>query len=91
MRLRSDNVVQALDTTEGPVAPPLCVVVTAMQRPYEFDGQYISMDGQRVELEVDGDRMTMIDVPVISSGEPSPTLQDVHMVRVNTYESTSCP
>ena len=91
MRLRSDNVVQALDTTEGPLAAPLCVVVTATQRPYEFDGQYISMDGQRVELHVDGDRMTMIDVPVISSGEPSPMLQDVRMVRVNTYERTSCP
>ena len=91
MRLREDNIVLALGTKEGPIAPPVCVVVTANQRPYEFDGTYISMDGQRVEIDVAGDRMTMIDVPVISSGEPSPTLQDVHMVRASTYESTSCP
>ncbi len=91
MRLRGDNVVQALDTTEGPIAPPVCVVVTVHQRPYQFDGQYISMDGQRVELHVDGDRMTMVDVPVISSGDPSPVLQDLHMVRASTYERASCP
>lgn len=91
MRLREDNVVQALGTTEGPIVPPVCVVVTAHQRPYQFDGTYISMDGQRVELDVDGDRMTMIDVPVISSGEPLPKLEDVHMVRARTYERTSCP
>lgn len=91
MRLREDKVVQELDTREGPIVAPVCVVVTQQQRAYEFDGQYISMDGQRVELRLEGDRMTLIDVPVISSGAPAPVLQDVDFVRVSTYESASCP
>ena len=91
MRLRDDDVVQQLDTKAGPVVPPVCVVVTQQQRAYQFDGQYISMDGQRVELQLDGDRMTLIDLPVISSGDPAPKLQDVNFVRVATYESASCP
>lgn len=91
MRLREDKVVQQLDTKEGPIVAPVCVVVTQQQRPYAFDGQYISMDGQRVELRLDGDRMTLVDVPVISSGDPAPMLKDVNFVRVSTYESASCP
>jgi len=91
MRLREDKVVQELDTQEGPIVAPVCVVVTQQQRPYQFDGQYISMDGQRVELRLDGDRMTLLDVPVISSGAPAPVLQDVNFVRVTTYEKPSCP
>jgi hypothetical protein len=91
MRLREDHIVQQLDTREGPIAPPVCVVVTQTTRPYEFDGEYISMDGQRVELQLNEDRLTLIDLPVISSGAPAPMLQDVHFVRVPTFESATCP
>ena len=81
----------ALDNT---ISEPICVYEVEPRGTYAVQGSMIAVnDGQTrlsLELSIEDDRLTILQVPVMVSDGPTPPPEDVYMRRVATYEDPAC-
>jgi hypothetical protein len=90
-RFLADGTALHINAEESLVsAAPLCIELEESAGAYEFDGTTLTLEGLSLKAELDGDLLTVHDVPVLgSNGYEGVTTSRLR--RLATYEGTPCP